>query len=597
MRNYYKTIKSTCLLMAAVLLMGAQANATTFTALASGSFSSTSTWAGGIVPVSLTTGDNIIIGSGINITLDQDITLSSGSSMNIDGMLMGSNGYFIDMQQGSTLTGNGSIDVDSIAMHNTSMTDFVFDGSVTTGALLSDNATLSGTTNNTVIVENTLRLAAGIMTMSGGTLQLQQGSVIVVEDGTINVTGGNIGLTNSYSVMYTGSSNTNGGLELTGGGLSGIVIDLGASNNLSLQSDLVLDGMLDVRSGNLELNGNNLTIAANGDVMFAANTGISSSSNSDITINATNSLSNSIRFTTGGNTVDDFTVNLGTSSASASIDGDLMVSGQLAMNNGRLNIGSGNLEIMTGGSFTGGSNNSFVIAENGGRLSINVMTNSSQMFHVGTSTEYTPAVIAATSTSGSSKFSVGVDENVMVDGNSGAIVDNTQSMVSNTWFIESSASANVEVDIELMWDASMEVNGFDRTKANIAHYTNGMWDVDASSSATASGSMYSLTRTGVKSFSPFAVFDENTAVSVDDIDVNTTVAVYPNPVVNTVNISLTENNEVLNAAIYNVSGQQVYNGTMTGNNTNIDVSNLADGMYYIQLKGDNTNATQKFIKQ
>lgn len=594
MRNYYTTFKNTCMLAAAMLVMGVNTNAAVFTAIASGNLSSSSTWSGGLIPGNLTSGDQIVIPGTFTVTQDQNIELTTGSSLSVDGTLMGGNGYYLDIDDGATLTGNGMIDIDSIS--SSSSNGFNFQGNISTNTFYSDNTTINS--GGTITVKNTLYLASGMLTMANGTMQLSQNSEIVVEGGTLMAAGGTFGLGNKYDVRYTGSTSMAGGIELNSAGVEDVEIDLGSGNDLTLQNDMTVKGMLHVKSGALNLSNSNLLIGVNGDVMFDVGTGIKSSSNSDVTVSTNNDLSSSITFMAGANTVDDFTINLSNSSNEISIDGGMEVSGQLDLQNGVINIGGGTLDMASGSTVVGGSSTSYVATDASGRLAISVMANGSQTFHVGTSDNYAPAVITASSTSGSSKFSVGADGEVKEDGTTGAVVHNTQPMVANTWFIESSASSNIEVDVELMWSASMEVNSFDRTKAHVAHYMNSKWSADASASATtASNGMYSLTRAGVTSFSPFAVFDENTAVSVDDVDVNTTVAVYPNPVVNTLNISLTENTEVLNASIFNVAGQQVYNTNISGNNTSIDVSNLTNGMYYIQLKGEHTNATQKFIKQ
>jgi len=49
--------------------------------------------------------------------------------------------------------------------------------------------------------------------------------------------------------------------------------------------------------------------------------------------------------------------------------------------------------------------------------------------------------------------------------------------------------------------------------------------------------------------------------------------------------------------IFNEIGKLVLNPTLTKEVKTIDLSQLEKGVYYIQIKGDRLNATQKIIKQ
>ncbi len=190
-----------------------------------------------------------------------------------------------------------------------------------------------------------------------------------------------------------------------------------------------------------------------------------------------------------------------------------------------------------------------------------------------------------------------MNADVKANGTTGASASATQPLVNATWFVASSATAGVDVDMTVMWSTNMEVNSFNRAKAYISHYMNSSWDLYASSAATMSGSMYSMTRAGVQSFSPFAVFDENTTLSVNGIATKMSANIYPNPATDVINVAVNGNNAtVVGAEIYNVSGQMVYNGTVQ-NNSSINISNLPDGMYYIRLNSSTANSTYKFVKQ
>lgn len=591
MRQTITRFKSALLLTAAFCFMQINSKAVTYTAVASGNFSSSATWTGGIVPPAVISADDIIIPTGIKVTLDQNQTLSSSSSLTVNGTLQANTGYYLSMTSG-TIAGIGAIALDSFYANFNS--GFAFTGTFTANTFASANAKINSVAN--VTVNNTLHLMAGTLEMASGSLTMGGNSTIVVSGGTMVIAGGTVNLTNNYDVMYTSQAAT-AGIELTGSGLENVTIDVPGTASVDLSGDLNVKGTLMLKSGTLNLNNNNLTFTSTGDLSGSGS--IASSSNSDITINASAGLTGSLNFTTGGNTVDDFTIDLGTNTASVTVGGDMMISGQLDLKSGRLNIGSNKLDIMTNATVTGGSSNSFVVTGMGGTLSIDVAANGSQTFHIGTTNDYAPCVITAANGSASSKFSIGVNGSVMQNGTTGASLANAnQPIVNATWYIASSTSANVNVDIETMWSTNMEVNSFNRAKAYLSHYTNAAWDVDASASATMTGSgMYSIKRTGITSFSPFAVFDENTKVSVNDVAANNNIKIYPNPAVNTLTVNLNDDVANANIDIYNTAGQTVYTAAMQGNTQNIDITNLAPGMYYLSVSNDNSRGLQKFVKQ
>ena len=96
-----------------------------------------------------------------------------------------------------------------------------------------------------------------------------------------------------------------------------------------------------------------------------------------------------------------------------------------------------------------------------------------------------------------------------------------------------------------MWSAAMELNSFNRNHAYISHYTSGAWDTQTASAAGISGSVYTMSRTGITSFSPFMVADSaaNMTTGVSSIlAAETTILLYPNSVTNTLHISANSRN-------------------------------------------------------
>lgn len=80
------------------------------------------------------------------------------------------------------------------------------------------------------------------------------------------------------------------------------------------------------------------------------------------------------------------------------------------------------------------------------------------------------------------------------------------------------------------------------------------------------------------------------------------VLLYPNPVINEVNLTITINRpEKLQARIIDNAGKMVkqLQWDMSGGSTSlsVNVSVLAKGIYYLEIKGETINERKKFIKQ
>lgn len=571
-------------------LSATTANAATFTAVASGNFTSSATW-GGMAPSGSILGDIIIIPSGINVTMDEDVALNGALSvLTVNGTLTSNTGSDLMLTLG-TLSGNGTITVDSLSMALTSGLSFT--GSIVADQFTSMGASISSSAN--VTVTKTLRLMGGILTLASGNLTLSSGGTIVVSGGTISTTGGVVDLTNNYHVRYTGSSATTG-LELSGAGLANIDIDVPSGSSVKLSSNLNVKGTLTLNSGALDLNGNDLTFSGNSNIAASGNGTISatSGSGSDITINASNSLSGMLRFSSNANTVNNFTINMNNNSHVVNLGSSLNIGGSLNLQSGKIVTGNNMITVNAGGSVTGGSSNSYIVTSGEGKLMLSVNAGGSGMFHVGTVSKYAPAMIAANSGSANGMVSVRVHESVYTQGNSGGTLSATQPVVDATWHVTSTATSNINLNMKVMWSADMEVNNFNRNEAYISHYSNTQWDVMANASATAeSNGMYSLTRNNVNSLSPFAVMGKNANVSVNAIAENN-VNIYPNPVTNT--LSFNANAEINKVIIYDIAGRMVQTTDVSGNTNTVSVEGLNSGLYYAHFYSGTNKSVQKFVK-
>ena len=76
--------------------------------------------------------------------------------------------------------------------------------------------------------------------------------------------------------------------------------------------------------------------------------------------------------------------------------------------------------------------------------------------------------------------------------------------------------------------------------------------------------------------------------------VNFTVS--PNPVQELLKIELDNVRGICCFNIYNVLGVKVFSGTNASSTVNVDVTGFPGGIYFLEVKSNNTITTQKFIK-
>ncbi len=588
MRQLTQRLKKMCLLLIGAAIIGSNANATVFTAVVSGDFSASTTW-GGVAPGALLTTDVVIIPSGITVTLTGSETFSGTSSILVSGTLasMGT-GTTLIMSSGA-LSGAGTISVDSMVLGLT--TGFTFTGTIHANKLTSTGASIVSAAD--ITVHSLLDLSSGALALSSGSLTMGMNSVIDIAGGTVTASGtGMLNLDSVYSVIYTTASATTGA-EVTGSGLTNITVNV--PGNVALSNDLTVTGMLTLTSGTLSLNGHTLTFGSSGDLSATGTGTITGSATSGIVINTISNLSGALTFATGSNMVQNLTLNMGTASDVVTLGSALSVTGTLNLVTGKIKLAANNLSLATGAMLTGGTTGSYVVTDGTGSLVMNLAAGATDTFKVGSVLNYAPMVVIAGTGSAAGDVGLNVMDGVYSSGTTGTLLSSSQAMVNTTWHVTSTAATGIDYSLVAMWSTSMEVNGFNRTHAFLSHYTSSAWDASIPVSASVTGGMYTMTRTGITSLSPFMVTDHNitpaavTNTSATDND----IVVYPNPATSTLHLSGIA--DVQSIRIYNTMGTQV---SAINNVTNtIDIQYLPQGEYYISFNGKNTNTAKKFIKQ
>lgn len=95
----------------------------------------------------------------------------------------------------------------------------------------------------------------------------------------------------------------------------------------------------------------------------------------------------------------------------------------------------------------------------------------------------------------------------------------------------------------------------------------------------------------------FALFIDDVTIngsmvtSVESVEANQT-SVYPNPANNVINVTSVANMNSIE--VYTIAGQKVANYTVNGTQAAINVNNLSNGMYIMQIASENGVSAQKF---
>jgi len=86
-------------------------------------------------------------------------------------------------------------------------------------------------------------------------------------------------------------------------------------------------------------------------------------------------------------------------------------------------------------------------------------------------------------------------------------------------------------------------------------------------------------------------------VGIDNITLASSINLMPNPADNYIELTINSNVEVKEAVVFNAFGQMIQTVELNNNHARIDLSNMASGMYFVRVSGDNATATKKFIRK
>ena len=515
--------------------------------------------------LSMTPSATVVLGSDL-IVSGTLMTLNGGLDLN--GHMLTVNGEITPSAVGYLISNSSSRIVINSAPSNVDFLIFA-PGRDTVGSI-TVNIPPSGryiSLRSDVVVSNTLFLNRGSLYLNGYSLTL---------NGTVSTASGTVMSNSSSNIIVSGAGS--GGTIAFANGLNTVrsmTINTDSANSLKLGSDAVISGLLTLDGGSLDLNTYNLTLAS----VSCSGTGtISGSSSSGLFLNGYGT-TNNIAFTPGRAILQKLNLNM-RNLGTVSLSSDLTISDSLTLIYGKLDINNYILSLSSGGVITGGASYSYVMTSGIGRLSATIANAGTLVkFPIGSASHYAPVAMTNNS-SAPGIFSLNAHSGILSGGTSGYDYSTNQSSVNTSWDITSSISAGANVNLEMYWDSTMEVNGFDRSHSFVSHYSGGAWDSRVNTAALAHGrGSYSMPINGFTAFGSFAIFDRNTSTQISEIGNANYVSLCPNPASEMVHFEVPGPGSTFDVSVYDLSGQLIMKQTVM--NSYISVSSLPDGIYHV----------------
>lgn len=519
---------------------------------------------------------NLNFTGGGEVSLDSDVEIEN--ALNIGGGTLRLNENQLTLNGMLNMTGEGSIASDAMA-------GLTLNGS---GGLLrfSEGSALLG--NLDINLEEGSTITAGSDIMTYGAFDLSQGTLDLngfdlTTNGTINIASTGTLLADAESMIRVMGSGSVGNLSVGGSQntIGGLTINIADNGNLALNSDLLIDGNLVLDNGRLQLNGRSITV--NGIVDASGTGSIMADMMARLNITGTGS-AGIIEFSENGNILGDLSLDL-TNGGNINLGSDLEIANALRLTNGRINLHDFDLTLDADAVIENASENNFIATTGGGSLIMDVTAGSTAtLFPIGTDIAYAPVRIANGATSASGSFMARVAADVFAQGTQGNDISVDNALVDMTWFVESEVESNLDATVETFWNAQAERNSFDRTRAYLSHYSSvdAEWDTVPHAAANVNSNGYfSVSRSGLTSLSPFAVF--GAPVTSVEYEYDAGLTIYPNPVANTLFLDPETFIDIQRVRIFDILGNEVEFEVRNDVYSGVDVTFLLPGVYYLTV--------------
>ena len=218
--------------------------------------------------------------------------------------------------------------------------------------------------------------------------------------------------------------------------------------------------------------------------------------------------------------VQNLTVSLGTAGQAATLTSPTTITGALTLTQGLLALDNADLTLPIATTITGLTPTTYIRTANNPAATGEVVrpvtnSNTDVLFPVGTST-YTPVLVRQAASAVIDDFRVRVFDGARTGGLTGTAV--TTDAVNRTWMVDETTPGNANATIMLQWNAADQLANFDNTKCTVVHFEGGEWTNrvrDYVAATVVSPGVFRRARTGITSFSPFAVQDYQQVLPVE----------------------------------------------------------------------------------
>ena len=147
-------------------------------------------------------------------------------------------------------------------------------------------------------------------------------------------------------------------------------------------------------------------------------------------------------------------------------------------------------------------------------------------------------------------------------------------------------------------------------EGSIGNAVNYYWEFGDGTTSTLQHPMHNFSESGVHNvcLTVYDMYTGETSTFCRDIEIETLTSIteapqesnldiYPNPATDVLNIRCNSCFAGSEIQIFNLSGQLLHSEKLSGQSASINLSNFDSGIYVVKVQGENSVATERFIKQ
>ncbi|MBI5217897.1 MAG: T9SS type A sorting domain-containing protein [Bacteroidia bacterium] len=451
-------------------------------------------------------------------------------------------------------SGNGSMDTLSFIPNYENLSGLIYSNS--SDLVLNGNLTLVDTfyftSGNINIANSTLTINGDLVIDYAAFIGSPQANMIIASQGNID------------TLIFLASTAE----------VNDLSVSVEPPNTVVIGCDLTVNGNLYAVNGEIVLDKDTLVVSGD----FQADNGsISGSAEATLVIGGVNALTSNLTFTPNAQELKSLVIDRANSMIE--MGSDLRVNTELALNNGKIDLGDYKLILDSLAEITGFDKDNYIVTSDTGRLYRFVNDTSGIVnFPVGTLSNYTPLFVRQNSVTEYGQFSVRVNPGVFAQGDTGANLAINNNIVNNTWDV-STDMTDYNFSMGVGWTQDMEQNDFNHDSCYVTHYNGVSWDTIPSDSAFQDTTgMWFIGRDSVTNCSPFAVVSGSpTECSITSTVTGTNITCY--------------NADDGEATVTPSGGTEPYSYFWSNSGTAAVISNLPAGTYYVTIT-DGNNCTK-----